>query len=37
MRFEYIEPVTIQEAVSSLMKYDGKAKVIAGERIWWCK
>jgi len=30
MRFEYIEPVTIQEAVSSLMKYDGKAKVIAG-------
>ena len=30
MRFEYIEPVTIQEAVSSLKKYGEKAKVIAG-------
>jgi len=30
MRFEYVEPATIQEAVSSLIKYDGKGKVIAG-------
>ncbi len=30
MRFEYIEPTTIQEAISSLVKYDNKAKVIAG-------
>lgn len=30
MRFEYIEPATIQEAISSLVKYDGRAKVIAG-------
>jgi carbon-monoxide dehydrogenase medium subunit len=30
MRFEYVEPTTIQEAVSSLIKYDGKGKVIAG-------
>lgn len=30
MRFEYIEPTTIQEAISSLVKYDDRAKVIAG-------
>jgi len=30
MRFELIEPVTIQEAISSLVKYAGKAKVVAG-------
>ena len=30
MRFEYIEAKTISEAVSLLIKYDGKAKVIAG-------
>lgn len=30
MRFEYTEPTTIQEAISSLVKYDDRAKVIAG-------
>ena len=30
MGFDYLEPQTIQEAVSLLTKYDGKAKVIAG-------
>jgi len=30
MRFNYLEPATIEEAVSFLSKYDGKAKVIAG-------
>lgn len=30
MRFEYLEPKTVEEAVSLLSKYDGKAKVIAG-------
>lgn len=30
MRFEYLEPTTVEEAVSLLTKYDGKAKVIAG-------
>jgi len=30
MRFEYLEPATIEEAVSLLTKYDGRAKVIAG-------
>ena len=30
MRFNYLEPATIEEAVSLLGKYDGKAKVIAG-------
>ena len=30
MRFEYVEPTTIQEALSSLIKYDGRGKVIAG-------
>ena len=30
MRFEYLEPATIEEAVSLLTKYDGQAKVIAG-------
>jgi len=30
MRFEYLEPTTMEEAVSLLTKYDGKAKVIAG-------
>ena len=29
MRFDYLEPKTIREAVSLLSKYDGKAKVIA--------
>ena len=30
MRFEYLEPKTIEEAVSLLQEYDGRAKVIAG-------
>jgi aerobic carbon-monoxide dehydrogenase medium subunit len=30
MRFEYLEPKTIEEAVSFLAGYDGKARVIAG-------
>jgi len=30
MRFEYAEPTTIEEAVSILTKYDGRARVIAG-------
>lgn len=30
MRFEYLEPKTVKEAVSLLSQYDGKAKVIAG-------
>lgn len=30
MRFECLEPATIEEAVSLLIKHDGKAKVIAG-------
>lgn len=30
MIFDYLEPATIEEAVSLLSKYDGKAKVIAG-------
>lgn len=30
MRFEYLLPATIEEAVSMLSRYDGKAKVIAG-------
>jgi len=30
MRFEYLEPKTIKEAISLLSKYDGKAKLIAG-------
>ena len=30
MRFEYLEPATIEEAVSLLTKYDGQTKVIAG-------
>jgi len=30
MRFNYLEPATIEEAVALLGKYDGKAKVIAG-------
>lgn len=30
MRFEYLEPHTIEEAISLLSHYDGRAKVIAG-------
>ena len=30
MRFEYLQPVTIEQAISLLTKHDGKAKVIAG-------
>jgi len=30
MKFEYLEPSTIEEAISLLAKYNGKAKVIAG-------
>jgi carbon-monoxide dehydrogenase medium subunit len=30
MRFQFLEPQTIEEAVSLLAKYDGEAKVIAG-------
>ncbi len=30
MRFNYLEPATIEEAVSLLSKYDGKAKAMAG-------
>lgn len=30
MRFEYLEPATIEESVSLLTKYNGRAKVIAG-------
>ena len=30
MRFNYVEPKTMDEAISLLSKYDGKAKIIAG-------
>ena len=30
MSFEYLHPQTIEEAVSVLTRYNGKAKVIAG-------
>jgi carbon-monoxide dehydrogenase medium subunit len=30
MRFQYLQPLTLQEATSLLAKYDGEAKVIAG-------
>ncbi len=30
MRFDYLEPKTIEEAISLLIKHNGKAKVIAG-------
>lgn len=30
MRFEYLEPLTVEEAVSALVKYGSRAKVIAG-------
>lgn len=30
MRFNYLEPATVEEAVSLLSKYDGKARAIAG-------
>ncbi len=30
MRFEYLRPTSVEEAVSLLAQYDGKAKVIAG-------
>ena len=30
MRFNYLEPAAIEEAVSLLGKYDGRAKVMAG-------
>lgn len=30
MRFEYLEPTSIQEAITLLKRYDGKAKVMAG-------
>jgi len=30
LRFDYLEPKTIEEAVSMLCQYDGKARVIAG-------
>jgi carbon-monoxide dehydrogenase medium subunit len=30
MRFEYVEPTSIEEAVSLLAKFNGKARVIAG-------
>lgn len=30
MRFEYMEPVTIEDAIDLLVKHNGKAKVIAG-------
>ena len=30
MRFDYLEPTTLEEAVSLLGKYNGKAKLIAG-------
>lgn len=30
MRFEYFEPRTVEEAISLLVKYEGKTKVIAG-------
>lgn len=30
MGFEYLEPLTVEEAVSALVTYDGRAKVIAG-------
>ena len=30
MKFEYLEPATIEEAISLLIKYNGRAKVIAG-------
>lgn len=30
MRFEYLEPASVEEAISLLMEYEGKAKVIVG-------
>lgn len=30
MRFEYIEPASLEEAIDILAQYDGKAKIIAG-------
>lgn len=30
MRFDYLQPKTVEEAISLLSKFDGKAKVIAG-------
>ena len=30
MRFNYLEPTTIKEAISLLTKYDGRARIIAG-------
>lgn len=30
MRFQYLEPTSIEEAISILSEYDGKAKIIAG-------
>ncbi len=35
MRFEYLEPATLEEAVSLLSKYDGKAKPVAGGTDLW--
>ncbi len=30
MRFNYLEPTTVKEAISLLTKYDGRARIIAG-------
>ncbi len=30
MRFNYLKPATIEEAIALLSKHDGKARVIAG-------
>src|SRR5512147_2889338 len=30
MRFEYLEPETIEEALTMLKRYQGKSKIIAG-------
>jgi len=30
MRFEYLEPLTVEEAVSTLVKYEDRAKLMAG-------
>ena len=35
MRFEYLEPATLEEAVSLLSKYDGKVKPVAGGTDLW--
>ena len=35
MRFDYLEPTAIEEAVALLDKYNGKAKVIAGGTDLW--